>query len=264
MPISNLSHIKKIKPACHPLLHQLQAAIQTRFGEDLVAFYLVGSVGRGEDIPFISDIDFDVVLNKDVTAEDEAWGQQLTKDYEQQYPDLDGIDLDMISFEGLNQPEMAILPFILKTDGLFLCGTDIAQDFPDWEAGPALAQLLNRDYQSILADLRQDIVNPDETDQKNPNNIAECIKWISKKVLRLGLGIVMHKEPYYTQNVRLMAKKFGEVYPQHQVTIMTALGQYEHPTNNIEEALAYLDEMERTIYRLADNVFNLQSTIISL
>ncbi|MBW4606792.1 MAG: hypothetical protein KME22_06075 [Hassallia sp. WJT32-NPBG1] len=45
--ILNQSSLSKVKPEYQKLLNELQKKLENRFGVDLCAYYLLGSVGRG-------------------------------------------------------------------------------------------------------------------------------------------------------------------------------------------------------------------------
>ncbi|MDJ0743073.1 MAG: hypothetical protein QNJ32_06890 [Xenococcaceae cyanobacterium MO_167.B27] len=144
--------------------------------------------------------------------------------------------------------------FIFKTDGVLIYGKEITKDFSSKPAGIELAKQLNKNYRNNLEAIRKDILEPDDEDKLNENNTSECIKWISKKILRLSLGIIMTKENFYRRNMEAMARKFAQTYPEYDSYIYSALQQYHNPTNNINEAIKFLDEMEKTIYVLADRL----------
>jgi hypothetical protein len=74
-------------------------------------------------------------------------------------------------------------------------------------------------------------------------------------VLRLCLGIVMVDNPFYTRSMQEMTQKFSEYYPFYQPQAETALRQYVEPTNDVGEALDFINEMKATIYKLADEKF---------
>ena len=119
-----------------------------------------------------------------------------------------------------------------------------------------LAKLLNQNYRQSLENARQHILEPDEEDQNNPNIVMEWVRWISKRTLRLCLGIVMVDEPFYTRLIEEMARKFVENYPIFQLETENILHQYYQPTNDVNEALYFLSELSETIYQLADEKFN--------
>ncbi len=71
--IENQSSLAKVKSEYQRLLKELTKLVESHFGADLRAYYLLGSVGRGGDIPGVSDMDTVIILRRNLTDEDEAW-----------------------------------------------------------------------------------------------------------------------------------------------------------------------------------------------
>jgi hypothetical protein len=250
--IENQSSLAKVKPEYQRLLKELTNLVESHFGVDLRAYYLLGSVGRGEDLPGVSDIDTMIVLKRDVIDEDEVWEKGIKVEFEPKYPMLSLLDISCIEEKELNEPDAERLRFIFKSDGVLISGQDITSDFSSYPPGLELAKLLNHNYRETLAELRKDILEPDEEDKDNPNYVIEYVRWISKKVLRLCLGIVMVDEEFYTRNMQAIALRFSQLYPAYQLQVENTLNQYLKPTNNVEQALDFIDDMNSTIYQLAD------------
>lgn len=253
--IFNQSSFSKVKPEYQKLLNDLREKVENRFGADLYAYYLLGSVGRGEDIPGISDMDIVVILQRNYTTEDEVWEKEIKDEFEPQYPKLERLDFGCMEEKEFDDPKAERLRFIFKTDGLLISGQDIAANFSSYPPGLELAKLLNGNYRRTLESIQKDITEPDEEDRNNPKYVMECVRWISKKVLRLCLGIVMVDQPFYTRRMQEMAQQFSQYYPLYQSQVQRALHQYLHPNNDISEALDFLNEMSATICKLADEKF---------
>lgn len=83
----------------------------------------------------------------------------------------------------------------------------------------------------------------------------ECARWASKKVLRLCLGIVMIDEAFYSRRMQVIFEKFSELYPNYKLQAEKALNQYMNPTNDVDEAISFIDEMSLSICKLADDKF---------
>ncbi|MBW4566868.1 MAG: nucleotidyltransferase domain-containing protein [Tolypothrix carrinoi HA7290-LM1] len=250
--IINQSSLSKVKPEYQKLLNDLREKVENRFGVDLCAYYLLGSVGRGEDRPGISDMDTVVILRRGITDDDEAWEKEIKDEFEPQYPKLERLDISSMEEKEFDDPKAERLRFIFKTDSVLICGQDITAKFSSYPPGLELAKLLNSNYYKALEEIQKDIIEPDEDDRNNPKYVMEYVRWLSKKVLRLCLGIVMVDEPFYTRNMQEMTQKFSEYYPFYQPQAETALRQYVEPTNNVAEALDFINEMRATIYKLAD------------
>lgn len=254
-PIENISSYSKIRPEYKQLINQLLELAQAYFKNNFVAYYLLGSVGRGEDIPNVSDLDTEVIINREVTKKDTEWASVIVKQQQVNYKKLYRIDLEICSLNEIRDQNQEKLQFIFKTDGLLIYGKEITTNFSSKPPGLELARQLNNNYRNSLEVIRKDILKPDDDDKFNENNTSECIRWISKKILRLSLGIIMTNENFYTRNMKVMVRKFAKIYPEYDSYVFSAWQQYQNPTNDISEALNFLDDMEKNIYVLADHVF---------
>ena len=252
--IENISSYDKIRPEYKQLIDRLLELAQSYFKNDFVAYYLLGSVGRGEDIPNVSDLDTEVIINREVTKKDIEWASTIVKQQQVNYKKLYRIDLGICSLNEIYDRNHEKLQFIFKTDGLLIYGKEITTNFSSKPPGLELAKQLNNNYQNSLEVIRKDILEPNDDDKFNENNTLECIRWISKKILRLSLGIIMTNENFYTRNMEGIARKFAKIYPEYDAYIFSAWQQYQNPTNDISEAINFLDDMEKTIYVLADRV----------
>lgn len=253
--IQNTSSFSKVKPEYQQLLNELKIKVENRFTTDLIAYYLLGSIGRGNDKPNISDMDTEIIIKRKITDEDKAWLKEIETEVESKYPTLEQLDIDLIEDKELENPDIDNLKFILKTDSVLICGQDITASFKSFPPGLELAKLLNDKYQETLEEIINYLPEPDEEDQNNPEYIKQHVRWIAKKALRLSLGIIMVDEPFYTRSMEEMANKFAEKYPIYQSQIQKALLQYHQPTNDLNQALAFCHELSETIYKLADEKF---------
>jgi hypothetical protein len=254
--ITNQSSLAKVAPEYLELLNELQTRVINHFGADFRAYYLLGSVGRGENIPGVSDMDSVIILRRAPNDKDELWEKVIKQEFEPKYPALSRLDISCIQDEELNEPNAERLRFIFKTDSVLIYGDDITAPFSSYPPGVQLAKLLNADYRKTLEDIRKDILEPDEEDQNDPEYIMEYARWMSKRVLRLCLGIVMIDNAFYTRNMQEISEKFLDLYPDYKLQVEKALNQYMHPTSNVNEAINFIDKMGVSIYKLADDKFN--------
>ncbi|MBF2017624.1 MAG: nucleotidyltransferase domain-containing protein [Rivularia sp. T60_A2020_040] len=250
--IQNISSLSKVKPEYQILLNQLKTRVKTYFATDLIAYYLLGSVGRGNDKPGVSDMDIQIILKRKVSDEDEAWINKVKSEIEPKYSALERLDIGLIDVKELDEPDIDKLKFILTTDSVLICGEDITNSFKSFVPSLELAKILNNQYRNTLDEVINYLPEPDEEDQNHPEYIKDHVRWIAKNALRLSLGIIMVDQAYYTRSMEEMADKFAEKYPIYQSQIQLALLQYHQPTNDLNQALAFLNELSKTIYQLAD------------
>ncbi|MGF1672483.1 MAG: hypothetical protein ACFCUV_02225 [Rivularia sp. (in: cyanobacteria)] len=253
--IQNTSCLSKVKAEYQILLHELKIRVKNHFTTDLIAYYLLGSIGRGDDKPGISDMDTEIIIKRKVRDEDEAWINKVKSEFEPKYPALERLDIGLIEIKDLDQPDTNKLKFILKTDSVLIYGQDITNSFKSFVPSLELAKLLNNQYRNILEEVINYLPEPDQEDQNHPEYIKDHVRWIAKNALRLSLGIIMVDQAYYTKSMEEMAHNFAVKYPIYQSQIQKALLQYHQPTNDLKQALAFLNELSQTIYQLADKKF---------
>ena len=85
--MKNIEHIKKITPYqdINDVLYFLAQGVQNIFGDDLVGFYLTGSLSYGDFDEGRSDIDLAVILKKPASPEKIELAKKLHLDTEQKY-----------------------------------------------------------------------------------------------------------------------------------------------------------------------------------
>ena len=125
--IENISSYDKIRPEYQKLIERLLNLAKSYFKNDFVAYYLLGSVGRGEDIPYVSDIDTVVIINRDATKKDIEWASAIAKKQQLNYKKLYRIDLGICSLNEVYDKNPQKLQFIFKTDGLLIYGKEITK-----------------------------------------------------------------------------------------------------------------------------------------
>lgn len=237
------SSIELIRPLYRELLQQLIEMARERFGENLLAVWLMGSIGRGQEQPGISDLDLELILRQAGTEADEAWADELADSLLPSYPELVKLDLGLLPQTELLDPEALRLRFILRSDGLCLYGDNTLPTDDDWMPGIALARLLNSRYRERLDEIRHCLEEPDADERANPQHVAECVRWYAKQALRLSLGLAMCKAPVYARGIHEVAQLAAETLPNQAELIEEALSQYLQPVNDPEAALSWLSRV---------------------
>ena len=226
-----------------PLLSELIQAAIDYFGEQLLAVYLLGSIGRGQEQIGSSDLDLEWVLDHKATESEQLWAKELSEQVLSNWPDLLKIDLDLLALETLQAPESKRLRFIFASDGIQLWGQKILSESETWQAGPELAWLLNSHFRWARSTVLESLHNPTLEEQKNPRHVAECQHWISKQALRLGLGLAMCKHPVYTRTVAEMPSLIGSILPELSDLMQSVYASYQSPTNDLESALSFMESL---------------------
>jgi hypothetical protein len=249
--IVSLSDPAKIHSRWQPLLSELIASARVYWGEKLLAVYLLGSIGRGQEQIGSSDLDLELVISHKATDADKAWADALSEQTLLAWPDLLKIDLDLLPIDVLQAPESQRLRFIFASDGLQLWGQELLPPAEAWVPGPELAYLLNSHYAWARDEILRCLKAPTAEEQANPRHLAECLHWISKQALRLGLGLAMCQKPVYTRTVAEMPELAGQVLPEIKNLLEQIYTMYRNPLNETASALAFMQSLE-PLYHLAD------------
>ncbi len=151
--ITNQSSLTKVTPEYLELLNELKTRVTNHFGANLSAYYLLGSVGRGENLSGVSDMDTVIILRRAPSNEDELWEKAIQEEFEPKYPSLSLLDISCIQDKELDDPNAERLRFIFKTDSVLICGEDIISSFSSYPPGVQLAKLLNTEYRKMLEEV---------------------------------------------------------------------------------------------------------------
>lgn len=250
-PIQSQSHRDKIHPRWWPLLDGLNTQAQDYFGSGLKAVYLLGSLGRGQEIIGSSDLDLEWVIDHPPSETEKAWVEALATETLKAWPDLLKIDLDLLAQERLFAPESQRLRFIFASDGVRLWGEELLPEGENWFPGPKLAFLLNSHFRWARAEARRAFLSPTEQEQADPKHVAEYTHWICKQALRLGLGLAMCHQPVYTRAVADMPRLVAQILPDLTVPMELAYAHYRQPLQASQAALALLEQLA-PLYALAE------------
>lgn len=252
--IKCLSSLDRIHPHWQPLLTGLIQAAQNYFGEDLRAVYLLGSVGRGQEEEGYSDVDLELVITRSPDELERGWAESLSKQTLIEWPTLLKIDLDLLFIDTLLRPDQQRLRFIFATDAVLLWGNPLRLPTETWSPGPKLAWLLNSHYHWARQEIFRCLQQPNPEEIANPRHVAECIHWIAKQALRLGLGLAMCEQPIYTNRVADMPALAGQVLPELKTTMELSLQQYRQPVNDTTQALSFMAQLA-PLYQLAEQIW---------
>jgi Nucleotidyltransferase domain len=94
--ITNQSSLTYVAPEYLNLLNELQTRVKNHFGADFRTYYLLGSVGRGENLPGVSDMDTVIILKRAPNNEDELWEKAIQEEFEPKYPTLTLLNISCI------------------------------------------------------------------------------------------------------------------------------------------------------------------------
>lgn len=212
---------EKIQEEWRPVVQDIVEAYRLHYGDALHSVYVRGSVGKGDAIPHISDVDTFayVTLKKDEIHNE--WMDSFERETLAKYPFAQGIEL---SVDPLGSAEGDKI-FILQSACVF--GTDLNGEMPKMKVGK---ETLGNVYS-----LAKHLAWFDEWSLKpqTPEEIKKSCTWLMKRLLRTGLELTMERAGQYTRDLYPSYKLFSEYYPEKGGEMREALYLALNPSSDI-------------------------------
>lgn len=242
--IVNEASIKKIQPYYRKILEEINQFYIDKLGNNLLSVYIRGSVSVGRAKPYISDIDSVAIVRRKLTEKDLSWVVRATNELEKKYPKAGLIELTVISLkELLKSKNYKNLRVYLKTQSVCIKGKDILSQLPKIKPGKELAIYLYGNLSKELEVLKKIFsnrkINRDYLFQKR--SIKFWCVWMTRTLLRAGLGLVMVEKPVYSQDLKTCFSVFIEKYPEYKKEMKQLLKWSIKPTNNKKQLFIFLN-----------------------
>ncbi len=205
LKIVNRTAIEKIPEHYKALLDQLLEKIQKGYPGQVVAVYLVGSLGRGEHEEGYSDINVYIILDIDEVA------RTVRED--------DRFSLRVFTKKQFLAEECNKYRIIAKADGLILYGQDILKDEELPNAGLFLALTLNEDILDVLDNATKWV----EKEGILISDIGQKSKRLAKNFIDFMYGVTMTNKPHYTASRRERLEKIIEMFPSNENVMKTLM-----------------------------------------
>ena len=205
--IKNVSSLEKIPPDIQSKFNNGVDQIKAAFSDHIVSMYLVGSLGRGEYINGISDINIYVIASDDCTP-------NLSLD--EQFTVL------KFSPEGFASEAGKKYRFICWADGILIAGEDLlgTEEFP--KPGLDLALLLNDDFVEDVQAWNQWIRdNP----QASSSKICQQSKIMAKRMLDFVYGVAIANKPTFTSSRKERVEGINEMFPGDNERVIRTLSR---------------------------------------
>lgn len=251
--VVNEANPKKVQPYYKKILEEISKLYNEKLGDSLISIYIRGSVSVGKAKPGISDVDSIAVTKKEVPREELFWIIKESKRLEKKHPKAGFFDLTVVSLEELkNSKNYKNLRVYLKTQSFLLSGQDILYQLPDIIPGKELALQLYGDLPEELGILKNifagKIKDREYLFQKRPIKFW-CI-WMTRVLLRAGLGIVMTEKPVYSQDLKTCYTVFIKEYPQYKKEMKQLLAWSVNPIGDKEKIFNFLNNFAPKFLKL--------------
>lgn len=210
--IKNTAAKELIQAPFIPLVTLFEDSINMMLGDSLAALYLIGSIGRGDAVPGLSDLNFVVV----VKSEDSILVEGVRRAYDQiiQQTGLP-LDLQIFSLEIFNSPQSTKVRFLCKSEGLLLGGQKIVRDEEFPQPGLRLARLLNSDAKERAESLDQELMKVSAEDCRGIRGMSVAA---AKLVLRLVFSAIMSETANYEKSWEKIKDAINKRYPEKMDT----------------------------------------------
>jgi predicted nucleotidyltransferase len=204
--VKNRCSIDKVIKPYKSMLDELVSKVQIEYKE-VVAIYLVGSLGRGEYEEGYSDVNVYIILNSGNKK-----AQTGKKDFM--------FNLRIFSKAWFMADSSKKYRIIAKADGLLLFGKDLVKNEKP-KASLLLALTLNEDILDVIDEaIRWMNENPHATQL----NISKKSRCLAKRFIDFIYGVVMSNKPQYTSNRAERIERINEMYPENKQMLETLMG----------------------------------------
>ena len=215
--IINKCTLDKIPEFYKTMLEGLVERVRERFKEQLLAVYLVGSLGRGEYEEGYSDISLYMIFNEDDTSEHILSEKSI-------------FNFRIFTLKQFLSDTCKKYRIIAKADGILLHGEDIVKDEKP-KAGLIMAIDLNGDIIEAMERAEKWIM---ENPTASPFEISKKSKYIARRFIDFVYGVVMSNKPQYTSSRVERTQRIIEMYPSNKVVVETLMSVSRYGVGSLE------------------------------
>jgi len=223
-------------------------AYRDRLGPALHSVYVRGSVARGLAVEGVSDLDTFAVLVPCAPPELDpsafaSWSSEVDARVTARHPAVVGVETDLVRYDQVVRGR-GYFAFALKTEAACVHGPDLADQVAPFRLGPDVA-FQTKFFRKHLAIFRREY--PSEPPAERPGFIA----WLARRLLRLGMELVMLQEGRYSRDLDRCYESFARYYPAQAEAMRRALELAVNPTADAASA-RFLTEFGEWLAGLAD------------
>jgi hypothetical protein len=209
--IENQASHDKIAPIYLPIIQDVKRTIPSMIGANLVEIRILGSVPRGNAIRNISDIDFLIITERELSKELKNEVVKLSEALHKSYPYVWSVDLTIMDIQSIQKaPDYEL---ILSTDSISI--------FSDDHYTKPFVEILNTELNDLWG------LTPIHLDEKyhlklceaaTDQEIRKVSKWIGKDMLKCFRRKIISDYAILDRQIEPLYKRLVDLYPDfHKV-----------------------------------------------
>jgi|GEM_PF-3129795 len=241
--------ISSIQPEFKNIALALQKKLELLLSNELISFYIIGSIARGDFIFGLSDINLVIIIENDDKKLKEIISNDIGYD-----PKSFGlpIDIKILSKKEFLGPTQEKIRFICKTDSVILSGTDLLKNEKEDKISFNLAWMLNKDFKEYVESAKA-IIN---TSQDLSDREIELItRDLVKRAYRLIFSQVIGNHTKYTSDIKKMRELNNFYYPNNKMFNEKTYSIITHPLSvDRDGLLGIINAFEEKLYPLYDAI----------
>lgn len=217
----NPASMEKIQEEWLPVVSDIVEKYKAEYGSTLHSVYVRGSVGKGDAVAGISDVDtFAYVTSKKEEIKTD-WMDLSEKEMLVKYPFIQGVELNVDPVGDASNDRILIL------QSACVYGPDLGKMMSKIKVG--------KETLSHVYSFAKDLSWFDEWYLKTqePEEIKSCCMWLMKRFLRTGLELIMERAGLYTRDLYPSYKVFAEYYPEKDAEMKEVLYLTLNPTDDL-------------------------------
>ena len=112
-----------------PVVEEAAEECKRFFKDSFYTAYLHGSIALNDAVPYVSDMDYYLVVSKSVDSRDSEYITTLENTLQSKYPAVNGVHINVHSIDELKEDKFA--RFILRYNSVVYSGRDIVRELED-------------------------------------------------------------------------------------------------------------------------------------
>jgi uncharacterized protein len=215
--IAREGQLSRVQAPFAGLVDEARTRIAAVFPEVLLhSAYLYGSIPRGTAIVGSSDLDLQLALHREPTAEDTAQARELEQGLDADFDQIDGVGVLLSSARALlSEQERNDGGWFVACLCTPLLGPDLAEQLPRYRPTSLLARETNGDLALALPGWRLRAAETADPGTGAGTGVARraLVRRVARKIVRTGFTLVMPRWQGWTSDLGRSAEVFGSYYP---------------------------------------------------